>query len=134
MDVWAVGCILIELWMGDPLFRTRHNHDHLLMMQRVLGAFPSHWMSRDQVRRFEQDRALYQHLQSLEKLIVIDDEPLTLEFFRLIRATLEYDPARRISAAQALEHPFFALHVDYTQYFRRVLHQQHQVQHAINQV
>lgn len=91
-------------------------------------------MSRDQVRRFEQDRALYQHLQSLEKLIVIDDEPLTLEFFRLIRATLEYDPARRISAAQALEHPFFALLVDYTQYFRRVLHQQHQVQHAINQV
>lgn len=128
VDIWAVGCILIELWMGDPLFRTRHNHDHLLMMQRVLGAFPSHWVSRDQQRRFDQDRDLYSHLQPLDKLIVIDDEPLTLEFFRLIRATLEYDPARRISAAQALEHAFFTQHVDYPQYFRRVLHQQHQVQ------
>ncbi len=98
------------------------------MMQRVLGPFPSHWVSRDQQRRFELDRDLYSHLQSLEKLIVVDDEPLTREFFRLIRATLEYDPARRISAAQALEHAFFTQHVDHEQYFRRVLQQQYEVQ------
>ena len=122
--MWAVGCILIELWMGDPLFRTRHNHDHLLMMQRVLGEFPRHWVSRDQQRRFDQDRDLHAHLQTLDKLIVIDDEPLTLEFFRLVRATLEYEPTRRITAAQALEHAFFTQHVDYAEYFQRVL--QHQ--------
>ena len=40
-DVWSAGCILFELCKGRLLFETHDNHEHLALMQRLLGAYPS---------------------------------------------------------------------------------------------
>lgn len=34
-DMWSCGCILVELAMGDALFQTHENLEHLAMMERV---------------------------------------------------------------------------------------------------
>lgn len=34
-DMWSCGCILVELAVGDALFQTHENLEHLAMMQRV---------------------------------------------------------------------------------------------------
>lgn len=39
-DVWSIGCILFELYLGITLFQTHDNREHLAMMQRILGEIP----------------------------------------------------------------------------------------------
>jgi hypothetical protein len=35
VDVWAVGCIVVELVTGQQLFELAHDDVHLAMMERV---------------------------------------------------------------------------------------------------
>ena len=39
-DVWSIGCIIFELYLGITLFQTHDNREHLAMMERILGAVP----------------------------------------------------------------------------------------------
>ncbi|XP_053204710.1 serine/threonine-protein kinase Doa-like isoform X7 [Panonychus citri] len=39
-DVWSIGCILFELYLGITLFQTHDNREHLAMMERILGPLP----------------------------------------------------------------------------------------------
>ena len=43
-DLWSIGCVLIELYSGEALFQTHDNVEHVAMMERVLGPFPT-WMT-----------------------------------------------------------------------------------------
>lgn len=36
-DVWSIGCILVELVIGEPLFKTHDNLEHLAMIEKVCG-------------------------------------------------------------------------------------------------
>lgn len=40
-DVWSIGCIMFELYLGITLFQTHDNREHLAMMERILGPIPS---------------------------------------------------------------------------------------------
>ena len=39
-DVWSIGCIMFELYLGFTLFQTHDNREHLAMMDKILGAIP----------------------------------------------------------------------------------------------
>lgn len=39
-DMWSLGCILAELYLGDLLFPTHNNEEHLALMERVIDFFP----------------------------------------------------------------------------------------------
>lgn len=39
-DVWSIGCIMFELYLGITLFQTHDNREHLAMMERILGTIP----------------------------------------------------------------------------------------------
>lgn len=39
-DVWSIGCILFEMYLGITLFQTHDNREHLAMMERILGPIP----------------------------------------------------------------------------------------------
>jgi CDC-like kinase len=36
-----LGCIMFELYLGFTLFQTHDNREHLAMMEKILGPFPS---------------------------------------------------------------------------------------------
>lgn len=36
-DIWSIGCILVEFFTGDALFRTHDNLEHLTMMENICG-------------------------------------------------------------------------------------------------
>lgn len=36
-DMWSVGCILVELIIGEPLFKTHNNLEHLAMIEKFVG-------------------------------------------------------------------------------------------------
>lgn len=45
-DMWSVGCILVEMVIGEPVFRTHDNLEHLAMIEKVAGER----ISKDMVR------------------------------------------------------------------------------------
>ncbi|KAG7194457.1 Dual specificity protein kinase clk3 [Scheffersomyces spartinae] len=50
-DMWSVGCIMVELIIGEALFRTHDNLEHLAMIERVCG-YP---IDRTMVRTLKQN-------------------------------------------------------------------------------
>mmetsp|Transcript_7647 Transcript_7647/g.19480 ORF Transcript_7647/g.19480 Transcript_7647/m.19480 type:complete len:438 (-) Transcript_7647:87-1400(-) len=126
-DVWSVGCILVELLTGDALFQTHENLEHLAMMEVVLGPiqpkvikradrhaqkyfrgskelnWPEGSQSRESVRAVRK-------MERLQDIVRTRLDGVTARHFTdLLFKLLEFTPEDRISPADALQHPFFAL-------------------------
>ncbi|XP_047310488.1 serine/threonine-protein kinase AFC2-like isoform X1 [Impatiens glandulifera] len=122
-DIWSIGCILVELCSGEALFHTHENLEHLAMMERVLGPIPQHMLKRADrnaekyVRRGRLDwpegaasresiRAV-QKLLRLQNLVMQHVDHSAGELINLVQGLVRYDPSERMTARQALAHPFF---------------------------
>ncbi|ETV97839.1 CMGC/DYRK/DYRK1 protein kinase, variant [Aphanomyces invadans] len=141
IDVWSVGCILVELHTGSPLFAGQDLPDQLRRMALVLGVIPGHIVEQanPNVRREYFERELLPDLTptrnyklkkrnlkpdgsvSLDSICTLGGRRLNKEpdhsradydrFVDLVSRMLEMDPARRITPAMALHHPFFHDHM-----------------------
>ncbi|XP_070789366.1 dual specificity protein kinase CLK1 isoform X2 [Pituophis catenifer annectens] len=118
-DVWSIGCILIEYYLGFTIFPTHDSKEHLAMMEKILGPLPTHMVQKTRKRKyFRQDSLDWDEFSSAGRYVSRRCKPLK-EFmqchnsdhenlFDLIQKMLEYDPARRITLNDALAHPFFS--------------------------
>ncbi|KAG4190867.1 hypothetical protein ERO13_A07G055900v2 [Gossypium hirsutum] len=123
-DIWSVGCILVELCTGEALFQTHENLEHLAMMERVLGPLHQHMLKRvdrraeKYVRRGRLDwpdgaasresmRAVLK-LPRLQNLIMQHVDHSAGDLIHLLQGLLRYDPIDRLTAREALRHPFFS--------------------------
>ncbi|GKU87139.1 hypothetical protein SLEP1_g1587 [Rubroshorea leprosula] len=123
-DLWSVGCILIELCTGEALFQTHENLEHLAMMERVLGPLPEHMIqraNRGAEKYFRRGSRLNwpegavsrESIRAVKKLDRLKDmvsrhaESSRHSLTDLLSGLLKYDPSERLTAHQALEHPFF---------------------------
>ncbi|XP_034683859.1 serine/threonine-protein kinase AFC3 isoform X4 [Vitis riparia] len=123
-DLWSVGCILVELCVGEALFQTHENLEHLAMMERVLGPLPEHMIrraSRSVEKYFRGGSRLNwpegavsrESIRAVKKLDRLKDMVLQhvgssrSSLTDLLYGLLKFDPAQRLTARQALNHPFF---------------------------
>ncbi|KAF5797760.1 putative dual-specificity kinase CMGC-CLK family [Helianthus annuus] len=124
-DMWSVGCILVELCSGEALFQTHENLEHLAMMERVLGPLPEHMIrkaSRGAEKYFRRSRLNWPEgavsresiraVRKLDRLKNMISQCVTVGgsrsyFVDLLHGLLKFDPADRLTAQQALDHPFF---------------------------
>uniref|UniRef100_H0XB79 dual-specificity kinase n=1 Tax=Otolemur garnettii TaxID=30611 RepID=H0XB79_OTOGA len=118
-DVWSIGCILFEYYRGFTLFQTHENREHLVMMEKILGPIPSHMIHRTRKQKYfykgglvwdensSDGRYVKENCKPL-KSYMLQDTPEHVQLFDLMRKMLEFDPAQRITLAEALLHPFFA--------------------------
>ncbi|SPC66930.1 probable PHO85 - cyclin-dependent protein kinase [Ustilago sp. UG-2017b] len=105
IDIWSAGCIMAEMISGLPLFRGRDNNDQLNQILRILGTPDDNTMKRlvndspeIQVRPFPRvPRVPFQNMFPNAHPLAID----------LLDKLLKFDPTQRISADEALRHPYF---------------------------
>ncbi|KAL5552768.1 hypothetical protein UlMin_040169 [Ulmus minor] len=121
-DIWSVGCILVELCSGEALFQTHENLEHLAMMERVLGPIPEHMLKTAEHRAQYVKKArldwpegassresikAVSKLSRLQNLIMQHVDHSAGDLIDLLQGLLRYDPYSRITAREALRHPFF---------------------------
>lgn len=123
-DLWSTGCIVMELYTGELLFRTHESLEHLVMMERSIDRFPQQLLAKAGHRpdgRFvvkETQRGSWQlripesaesigkvkQQKPLKKLV--QKEHLSLSAFT--SSLLILDPNKRPTARAALKHAFLS--------------------------
>jgi serine/threonine protein kinase len=105
VDMWSCACIMVELLSRQPLFPGDSQIDQLFKIFRLCGT-PSDevWPDVSSLPHFLPTFPKWpRNRHALMQLISAD--PAALD---LIERMLVYDPQRRISAHDALQHPYFA--------------------------
>ncbi|XP_032348470.1 mitogen-activated protein kinase 12 isoform X1 [Camelus ferus] len=105
VDIWSVGCIMAEMITGKTLFKGNDHLDQLKEIMKVTGTPPAEF-----VQRLQSDEAknYMKGLPELEKKdfasILTNASPLAVN---LLEKMLVLDAERRVTAAEALAHPYF---------------------------
>eukprot|EP01012_Entosiphon_sulcatum_P003602 TRINITY_DN1119_c0_g1_i1.p1 TRINITY_DN1119_c0_g1~~TRINITY_DN1119_c0_g1_i1.p1 ORF type:complete len:386 (+),score=80.93 TRINITY_DN1119_c0_g1_i1:107-1264(+) len=108
VDMWAVGCILGELMAGKPMFPGTSTMNQLERVVAVTGK-----PTPEDVKSTNSPFAdtMLENLGDKIPVKTLDDcfPRAPPEAVDLIRKLLVFNPSKRITAAEALKHPFVAL-------------------------
>lgn len=129
-DLWSVGCILMELYTGQLLFRTHENCEHLALMEQILEALPAQMLQRASRNAKEEflrkvaseygdqwtlrypesaSSSASQHHVKCQRQLRDQVLPAHRSLAELTGEILRIDPTQRTDARQALRHPFFRI-------------------------
>ncbi|KWU46122.1 Pkinase-domain-containing protein [Rhodotorula sp. JG-1b] len=110
VDVWSVGCICAEMLDSRPLFPGRDYHHQLTLILSVTGTpTPDEFYRITSRRSRDYLRALPCQQPRDFAQIYPHANPEAVDF---LRKTLAFDPLKRITVEQALEHPYMANYHD----------------------
>lgn len=104
VDIWSIGCIFAEMVNGRPLFAGTSDQSQLNLIFKALGT-PSvkTWPDMAALPEYKPDQWGKYQAQPLKKLC----KRLDSAGLDLLGKMLAYDPSRRISAEEALQHHYF---------------------------
>ncbi|KAJ2827680.1 MAPK protein hog1 [Coemansia sp. 'formosensis'] len=110
VDIWSAGCILAEMFEGTPLFPGKDHVHQFSIITELLGTPPD-----DVIQTIGSENTL-RFVQSLPRRKPVSFktrfpriEPLAID---LLEKMLVFDPRKRITATEALAHPYLETYHD----------------------
>jgi len=101
VDIWSCGCIFAELLTQKPLFPGQNESDQLAQIFGVIGTPAETDWPESQILRTNFADIQPRYLSDILPEISDDGEDL-------LKQMLKFDPLKRISAQEALSHPYFS--------------------------
>ncbi|KAJ3270231.1 regulator of ime2 [Terramyces sp. JEL0728] len=103
-DIWSSGCVMAELMLGQPLFPGESGVDQLVEIIKVLGT-----PTREQIKSMNPNYTEYKfpQIKAAPWSKVFRSRNTTPESLDLLSKVLDYTPANRPTAIEAMTHTFF---------------------------
>nr|AAB51081.1 protein kinase [Schizosaccharomyces pombe] len=103
IDIWSTGCVMAELMLGHPLFPGESGIDQLVEIIKILGT-----PSREQIKTMNPNYMEHRFPQIRpQPLSRVFSRSVPLDALDLLSKMLQYTPTDRLTAAEAMCHPFF---------------------------
>lgn len=114
IDIWSCGCIFAEMISGVPIFRGRDNQDQLLHIMRIIGTPDERTLRKIATEGGTESQNAGKQYPRYPKIpfqqVLPKASPQAID---LLERLLQFDPSKRITAAEALSHPYFTSSVPY---------------------
>ncbi|ODV94762.1 hypothetical protein PACTADRAFT_69742 [Pachysolen tannophilus NRRL Y-2460] len=106
VDIWGIGCLLIELFTKKAIFQGANEISQLQSILKIMGT-PTYqeWPEMDDLLWYHILKPEYQKrkFNELYNKVLLDDE----NCIKLCEDLLQQNPAKRITAKEALEYEWF---------------------------
>jgi serine/threonine protein kinase len=103
VDIWSVGCIFAELIIKKPLFKGDCEFEQIMKIYGILGTPKiEDWNEIVNLPYYSNKFPNFQG-KKIEEVV----KGLDCNGVNLLKSMLQYDPNKRITAKQALLHPYF---------------------------
>ncbi|WVZ04489.1 hypothetical protein V8G54_025295 [Vigna mungo] len=106
IDIWSVGCILMEIIRREPLFPGKDYVQQLALITELLGS-PNDsdlgFLRSDNAKKYVKQLPHIEKRSFAERFP--DTSPLAID---LAEKMLVFDPSKRITVEEALNHPYMA--------------------------
>ncbi|KAG9314505.1 Pkinase-domain-containing protein [Chiua virens] len=105
IDMWSVGCIFAELLLKEPVFQAQGEIELLSMIFKLLGPpTSSSWPEYSSLPLAKTITLPAPHTHQFRQRF----QYMTTSGIDLLMSLLTYDPTQRITAEEALLHPYFS--------------------------